>query len=648
MKLGPDREDMLKLARLKIHNFFIFQDVDLDFTTLKPNSVVYVEGINHDATDSKSNWSGKSTLLIDAFRWVIRGKYDRLDRMNDVIGRFDKWTSARLVYIVDGDRLIITRYRKHPKFKNHLTVKWRGKNVTGERVVESMSMFEQLVKMDVARFTYGVLFDSNSDFDLFKQKPAARNKMLGTMWELEELNDAVKICSELCFGIDKQLMSINHRISALDSMIEEVNSSISILEDSSKNFNNEKNEALSRLKRKIIDVKSIIDNRHKLDEEVLEHKVERRRLKDSIVEFNRRLLESNQLVERWNTKKGKILSYKEMIKNNEMEIDRILKEIGAFMKDTKKGVMCDTCGNLVTSSGKTRLIKTKKDMISRLRKRNGDIEKEIVKVRSIIRRIVANLQQYNVETVTNSLSSVSRRMAVLDEKISGLSVLIDSAEGMKKKLVEYRNQRDVVKEQDNPYIKQLISKSGIRDEYTNELRQLKIKKKELERTFTIYKFWSGSKGFKMLRNLILTERVQLMSEAFSQYVDALTDGSITGEWFIDQANGNIDCELYDTITGKKKHYDGFSKAQRSKISIAQDLVTALLCAPDVNHVNIDEKFDDGIDSVGFYRALEYLRNLQGFGKIIFLTSHRDGVSGVADAVLRIERKNSLATAELLV
>lgn len=140
----------------------MFSDVDLDFTQLALNSVVYVEGINHDATDSKSNWSGKSTLLIDAFKWIIRGKYDRLEKANDVVGSFDKWTSARLVYIVDGNRLIITRYRKHPKYKNSLTVKWRGGDITGERIVESMSMFEKLTKMDVARFTYGVLLDRKS------------------------------------------------------------------------------------------------------------------------------------------------------------------------------------------------------------------------------------------------------------------------------------------------------------------------------------------------------------------------------------------------------------------------------------------------------------------------------------------------------
>jgi len=578
---------------------------------------------------------------------VIRGKYDRLDKANDVVGSFDTWTSARLVYTVNNDRLIITRYRKHPKYKNQLTVKWRGSNVTGERVVESMAMFEQLAKMDVARFTYGVLFDSNNEFDLFKQKAAARNKMLGTMWELEELNEAVKVCGETCSGIDKQLMAINHRVSALESMIAEVNESIALLEDHSKNFNNEKRDSLTKIGKKITDISAIIDNKHKLHEELLSHRQERTRLKDSIVELNRRLVESNRLVEKWNSKKAAIASNKEIISNNELEIARILKEIADFMRDTKKGVMCEDCGNLVTNNGKTRLVKTKQEIIARIRKRNDDVNNEIQKTRSVIRGIMANLQQYNIESVTNSLASVAQQMAVLDEKISQLSVLIDTAEGMKKRLADYNDQRDTIKKQSNPYVKQLISKSNIRDEYSSELKQLLSKKKELEQTFVIYKFWSGQKGFKMLRNLILTERVQLMSDAFSQYVDALTDGSITGEWVIDQANGNIDCALHDATTGKKKHFDGFSKAQRSKISIAQDLAIALLCAPDINHINIDEKFDDGIDSVGFYKALEYLKNMQGLNKVIFLTSHRDGVSNVADAILRIERRNNLATAELL-
>lgn len=639
---------MFRIARLKLYNFFIFKDVDLDFTQLNDNSVVYVEGINHDSTDSKSNWSGKSTLLIDAFRWIIRGKYDRLEKANDVIGSFDKWTSARLVYLVDGDRLIITRYRKHPKYKNHLTVKWRGKNVTGERVVESMAMFERLVKMDVARFTYGVLFDSSGEFDLFKQKPAARNKMLGTMWELEEFNDAVKICTEMCSGIDKQLLSINHRIDALKSMISEVNESISLLEVSSQHFNADRREVLNKLHKKIDDIKAIIENKHKLSEELLDYKNDRRRLKDSIIELNRRLIESNHLVEKWNRKKANLASNQEVINNNNMEISRIMKEITEFSRGVKKGVMCESCGSVVTDKGKSRLIATKHEIIARIRKRNADLEQEIQKTRTSIRKIIANLKQYNVETVTNALASTSQQIAVLDEKISSLSVLIDTAENMKKKLAEYRAQRDIAKEQNNPYIKQLIGKSSVRDEYSSELNQLQNKKKELENTFGIYKFWSGSKGFKMLRNLILTERVQLMSEAFSGYIDSLSDGSITGEWFIDQATGNIDCSLYDSISGKKKHYDGFSKAQRSKISIAQDLAIALLCAPDIAHINIDEKFDDGIDSVGFYKALEYLHGLRGFGKTIFLTSHRDGVANIADAVLRIERKNNTATAELIV
>ena len=100
---------MHRLIGIQLHNFFQYEEVILDFSDIKPGSVIYVDGINHDATDARSNYAGKSTLMIDAFRWVIKGKYKRLKAAKDVVGKFDKCTYVKLIYMVDGSRCVVAR-----------------------------------------------------------------------------------------------------------------------------------------------------------------------------------------------------------------------------------------------------------------------------------------------------------------------------------------------------------------------------------------------------------------------------------------------------------------------------------------------------------------------------------------------------------
>lgn len=639
---------MFFLARLRIHNFFLLKEVDIDFTVVKRNSLIYVEGINYDSTDSKSNWTGKSTLLIDVFRWIFKGRYERLRLVNDVIGIFDKYTMCSVTYHSDSDDVVtLTRYRHHPQYKDHLTLQWNKSDISGERVVESVAMFERALGMDITRFSYGVLFDSNREYNLFAQKITARNKMLGTMWELDEFNLAINVCSEYCSGLDKQLVKINERIKALKAMIKEINSSIKMLEENNANFMSTKEEKLLRLDIKIKDYKTIIKRQHKLTEEKERLYKSRAKDKKNLNILQEKLLKSRELFEKWTQYKALIAKYEEIIKNNNEEISLIEKEISDFLTDNNNGLMCEKCGNIITQKGKMNLIQDKQARIAKMRKRNADMDFNILNVKEAIDLLLKDLKNYNMNFVTAAIHGVSTQLARTEEKISSIMVLIDNASNIPKKLKESIEEKEKLIDTINPYTDKASSKIKLRDEYELELKALFDKKNEIEIVFSTYRFWSGSKGFKMLRNLILTERVQLMSRAFANYLHILTEGSISGEWIINQRNGDIDCKLFDTVDGKYKLYEGFSKAQRSKIEIAQDLAVSLLCAPNIGEIHFDEKFD-GMDSVAFSKALHCLRSLVGFNKMILLTSHRDGASGMADAILRIERKDNCATAKLIV
>jgi len=638
------KKSVFRLIRLRLHNFWLFEDVDLDFSELGKTGVIFVEGVNHDATDAKSNWTGKTTMMLDSFEWIVNGRYPRLQGVSDVVGIFDKWTMGSLTYRYGKSNVVMTRYRNHPKYKNQLLVSWGGKNVSGERVIESREMFAKIVEMDVDRFAHGVLFGMDKS-NLFERTPATRNKLLSTVWGLEQFDRAASICGKVCSEHDKRLAALKGKHDGKVNLLDEVNDTISMLETAKHNFKSELRVRLDKLQQKQEDIEYAVNKRTKLEHDLLKKRRQRKRVKEGIVELKRKMLQSSAVTHKLSKRRAAVAGIREAMQNNQVTIDIFKQEIDSAMSDNV-GIMCDECGNIVTKKSKRRLIKGKQGRLVKLRKRNADLLTRIKGIKVKIAELLTELTNYNVDKLNDSISTMTDRIIKINEDMAELRSLLNGIDDMETSLVDLNLEITELRASKNPYGVELKKRYGQRSTIESEVESVQdtITKYTLE--FNAYLYWKSS--FKILRNLILTERVDSFSSEFQGQLDSLTDGSISGKWLVMAGTGDIVCELYDAMSKSKKHYRGFSSAQRSKLNLAVDIAMAKLCAPNIGHMNIDEKADNNIDDVGFRKVIEHLATDSGLGKQVFLISHNNIAASMCSAIIRIERRGNRATAKLIV
>jgi DNA repair exonuclease SbcCD ATPase subunit len=638
------KRGLFHLSRLRLHNFWLFKDVDIDFSSLKKSGVIFVEGINHDATDAKSNWTGKTTLMINAFEWIIDGRYSRLQKVSDVVGAFDKWTMGSLVYKIGKSSVTITRYRNHPKYKNHLLVSWDGKDMSGERVIESREMFTKIVQMDVDRFAHGVLFGTDQQV-LFERTPSMRNKLLAGVWGLEQFETAAIVCGKKCSHEDKRLAALHSKLKGKKDLLKEILDTIKMLEDGSANFNKEKKKRIKLLLEKKEEIITVIKKKTKLQNELIKYKEEKRRIQDGILELKRKMVRSSRVTDKIAAVKVRAAGTNEKRSSN-LQIIKALKQDIADIQNNKAGVMCDECGNMVTPKSKRRLIKSKQERLNVLRKRNIDLHDTVKKYETQIKNLLLKLGAYNIKRIENSIGTMTDELIRVNENISELNMLLKGLDDMADRVKIIDNDVNDERTRENTYQQSLVARTKQKEGLVIEIDNIVAAIKKYEKIFYANIFWK--KHFKVLRNLILTERVNALSYEFQYQLDSLTDGSISGRWEVIPDTGDIVCRLYDATSKQEKHYRGFSSAQRSKLNLAVDMAMAKLCAPNIGHMIIDEKADSNIDDVGFQKIMSHLASSSGLGKQVFLISHNRLAGQVSDAILRIERRGNMATASLIV
>ena len=109
----------MNFLQLNIENFLSIGKASID---LENKGLVLVQGQNEDDTSANSNGVGKSSIA-DALCWALFGETARGVSGDAVINDVAKKGTEVSVCVEDDEaQYVITRYRKHPKGKNSLTV----------------------------------------------------------------------------------------------------------------------------------------------------------------------------------------------------------------------------------------------------------------------------------------------------------------------------------------------------------------------------------------------------------------------------------------------------------------------------------------------------------------------------------------------
>jgi DNA repair exonuclease SbcCD ATPase subunit len=201
------------LIKVVINNFFSVQETTL---YLKDKGLVSIEGDNQDDSSADSNGAGKSTI-INAILWCNYGHVGKEEVKADEIVN-DKAGKNCMVQCLweDGSiQYLITRYRKHSKFKNDIRVEQKHgdgewKDITKATAPAIQAQIDEILGQDLATFEANCFARQKHALDI----PAMKDKALKELLEKTLPFDDLAACFELAskrLADHKVLISVKER-----------------------------------------------------------------------------------------------------------------------------------------------------------------------------------------------------------------------------------------------------------------------------------------------------------------------------------------------------------------------------------------------------------------------------------------------------
>jgi DNA repair exonuclease SbcCD ATPase subunit len=178
----------MRLLRLKLRDFLIFKEVDLDLSKVKLVSIVG----QHDEDNRRSNGSGK-TAFVESIRYALfdesRGK-----SKSGIIREGAKRSLVELDFEINGSVVSVIRSRDlDGTSAAKLTID--GKS-SGDKVKVVNDELARLIGVDAALFDLIYFFKQNDQFGFAEASAGERKEILAKLFRMDQLARCHKMASE--------------------------------------------------------------------------------------------------------------------------------------------------------------------------------------------------------------------------------------------------------------------------------------------------------------------------------------------------------------------------------------------------------------------------------------------------------------------
>lgn len=163
----------MRIHRVRIRNFYSYQDVELDFT--KYGGLVGIEGINKDG--GGSNGSGKSALL----EALVFGLFGRTIRKSNETAMVNAINKRGMVVEVEVEDLLVRRGRK----PSILEVFRGGECLTQAHAQQTQERLEEALGVDYKSFLSSAVFGQHSSVSFLDATPDDKRKLLNSFLNLD-------------------------------------------------------------------------------------------------------------------------------------------------------------------------------------------------------------------------------------------------------------------------------------------------------------------------------------------------------------------------------------------------------------------------------------------------------------------------------
>lgn len=560
----------LKFINLKIEGFQSIGNAYLDFDNL---GMCFIKGINNYDNKTRSNGSGKSSLLSSIY-WCLFGKTSS-GIGNGVVNKFsDTGCYVELCFTVDNVSYFIKRSQNHKKYKTNLVILKESEDISGRNKSDSEKLIKEIINLDEEVFSQMIFLSQGFANRFAVYTPKARRELLESLYNIDKKLD------EFVITLKDKEHNYETIINALKTSVIELETKDNMLSDSIDKIKRDienTNARINMLNDTIYNVK-----KEDIDDLQSQIKLIDNQLDKIQIKYNDYYNESNLL-------------YQSM-SNLKLQKDKTNNEIISFSNNK----VCPTCGTILEDYNKNEHIqkhlKELKDYVINLNSQIDDINKQYLDSKDLTQKLLnkQNLIKHNKSVVFDKYCIKSEEYQRKLQKDTEIKSLIDKCDNYTKDIVSLRETID-----DN---KNILSDKNKSIEENN---------KKLD--ITQHSVRLANNQFK---SYLLEHIVYMLNNKLKDLSGLLFENEII------QING--DSKL-DILLGEKI-YEQLSGGEQRKVDvaiiIAQRYLAQQMNAISSNILILDEVFD-GLDDVSFGIVLDLLSDEIQDVESTFIISHRD-------------------------
>lgn len=641
----------MNFLQLNIENFLSIGKASID---LENKGLVLVQGQNEDDTSANSNGVGKSSIA-DALCWALFGETARGVSGDAVINDVAKKGTEVSVCVEDDEaQYVITRYRKHPKGKNSLTVVQEAE--PGEEV-DLTKGTDKETQLEVNR----ILGCSQDVFmtaiyagqELMPDLPRLTDKQLKVLIEeaagitvLERAYEAARS------AMTQSKIALNEANAQRETLAERVNNALDFvktLKTQREQFEATRAERVTGYKQQAV---RIIEEIKELRTQASAIPVQEYR--DRVYQIQVQIGKGKSLALEAESFARREQSASQALASGVARLEASMRAVNAQKQliETLPGSVGKPCG----SCGKPH---TEEDMKVVLR--NANMKLDILNDEFAgVKEDVTDLKRSHAEAVAAAAEAKAQvpDYSALYEEMQAKSQQITQFERLEEQIAtKKREGEQAVAAANEAQSEPFPSETELRDRLNrlllakDDLQQCEelVKKAQfdLEVAEDVCKVYSPAG----VRAQVLDTVTPFLNERTSEYLTLLSDGNITAVWQTlgETTKGELREKFNIEVENSKgaKQYAGLSGGEKRKVRLAtmlalQDLVSSRAHKP--IRLWVGDEIDDALDTSGLERLMSILERKAREKGTVLIISHND-LSDWADQVAVVIKKDGVSTIE---
>jgi len=662
-----------KLKSIELNNF-------LSFGTKNVLNIEEFEGLTV-VNSMPQNQGGKSTLTIDAIKFLFFGKTTKTDKNEEVFNQFtnDEHMSVSGVLSIEdeGDLIIERNLTRKPKRKggwnisnklNYYRLLPNGdkESLNDEDAKKTSEKLKEVIGTE-SDFDLMVLATSRNLDDLVDSTGGETSKTLIRFIGLEILAEKERVARDMFNKFSKKMKSniydsetlksenkdLEDEIEALKSEVDTLKQDLKEETENNKNLNDNKYNLIASKEK--IDVEIDILNPKKLKENISTLTESGKKIKKEIAELNEQVSEIGEV--NFDENKDFILNQEKTTYTNKLAvIQNNLENTEEHKSELISSGICKTCNRQLDDVDNTNHIKECDSKIEKLKKEESLINKKLGKINVELEKLsndkkssdTKNKLELNIDRLEVELEALRNKFKSRTNDLKKYNQNLESINKNREIDIEISNINTKITVSDNLKMKHntlIVSKESLIGTKIEKMASNSnlIDIIELEsKTEKIYKVYIEMIGKKGVSKILLRSVLPIINSELQRLLEDTTNFEV--EVYINDKNEVKYLLVKDGIEKPLKSASGF---ELTASSIALRCVLGKLSSlPKPNFVTFDEVLGR-VAPDNIHRMKPLFDKISDMFDIVFFITQIPEVKDWSNKIINITKENNVSRIDKL-